>query len=304
MPRPPKASSLPVVDPSGLDSLVLATDFSPGAEAAVRRAALLPFVGKASIHLIHVLPSKFDRAADSLVRDVAQQHLDEARQALEASLVARNRSDIRVKARLIRGAAPEEIGRLSDQVEADLVVLGRRGTPVLRALLLGSVAQRVARQARVPVLVVAKAPRTPYRRVVVGFDLSDDALRVASLAGRLAPGDARVEAVYAYREVLSGTPTPASARRAAAAELAATRAKIERSLHAAIGGKGDWPVQMLRGDPRQVILEAADEQKADLIAMGSMGRTGLRRQMIGSVAEGVLQLAKVDVLIAPRRDSR
>jgi nucleotide-binding universal stress UspA family protein len=284
----------------GLDSAVVATDFSRGAAAALHRAAMLPFRAKAHVSLIHVLPARFDRATDSLVRDVAQQRLDAAVALLQEQFADRVRTDIRVTSRLIRGDASSAIGRLAEQAEADLVVLGRHGAPVLRELLLGSVAQRVSRHARVPVLVVAKAPRSPYRQIVAGFDLSPDAVRAVELATRLATPDAQFEVVYAYREVHAGATDPGAVRRITAAELSEIREEILQALPPARDKGAEWSVRMERGDPRKVLLEVAESRSADLIAMGSIGRTGLQRRLIGSVAEGVLQVAKVDVLITPR----
>ena len=300
MTRPAKSSPAMVPDLVGLDAVVVATDFSPGAAAGLRRTAILPFRARAHVILIHVLPARVDRATDSLVRDVAQQQLDAAATSLRERFADRVRADIRVTSRLIRGDASSEIGRLAEQAEADLVVLGRHGSPVLRELLLGSVAQRVSRHARVPVLVVAKAPRSPYHQVVAGFDLSADAVRAVQLATRLATPDAHVEVVYAYREVHTGGTEPGAARRIATAELTELRKEILAALPPARSKATEWPVRMERGDPRQVLLEVAEKRTADLIAMGSIGRTGIQRRLIGSVAEGVLQLAKIDVLITPR----
>lgn len=300
MKRQARKVPVPVADQEGLDSLVLATDFSPGADGAVQRVALLPLRTGAQVTLLHVLPRRVNRATDSLVRSGAQQRMDHVQEWLLGLLADRNRGDVRVKCRLIRGNASEEIGRLAEQADAELVVLGRRGTPVLRNLLLGSVAQRVARHARVPVLVVAKAARVPYQQVVLGFDFSPDAELAAALMGRMVLPEAQVAAVHAYREVLGGPLGPSSTRRVAAAELAATRQRIQEALPDLPGRANGWVVATERGDPRQVLLDAATARKADLIAVGSMGRTGLRRELIGSVAEGVLQLAATDVLVTPR----
>ena len=300
MNRPPQGATRVMPDLVGLESAVVATDFSRGATAALNRAAMLPFRARARVSLIHVLPARFDRATDSLVRDVAQQRLDAAVTWLEERFADRVRTDIRVTSRLIRGDASSAIGRLAEQAEANLVVLGRHGAPVLRELLIGSVAQRVSRHARVPVLVVATPPRSPYRQIVAGFDLSPDAIRAVELAARLATPDAQVEVVYAYREVHAGGTDPDAARRITVAELSEIRVEILQALPPAPGKGAEWSVRMERGDPRQVLLEVAENRTADLIAMGSIGRTGLQRRLIGSVAEGVLQVAKVDVLITPR----
>ncbi|GBD31051.1 hypothetical protein HRbin32_02168 [bacterium HR32] len=54
----------------------------------------------------------------------------------------------------------------------------------------------------------------------------------------------------------------------------------------------------------QAILDAAERYRADLIVMGTHGRTGLPRVLLGSVAETVLRRASVPVLVVPARTAR
>jgi nucleotide-binding universal stress UspA family protein len=285
---------------SGLQRLLLATDFSPDARSALLRTAMLPFERQARIALLHVLPPRFSRAADSVVRSAAQDRLELSAKSLRSRLAARRRTDVRVVTRLMRGSIPDEIGRLAGLIEADLVVVGRRGKRALRERLIGSVAERVARHARVPVLIVARAPAEPYRAVTFGFDLSDTAIRAARLAGRLLPPRTRVLVVHALP--LAFAPRGAARQgKALAGERIAAEAAIRRRLPPPPGGGTTWSMRLRQGDPRRAILDAARQQRADLIVLGSTGRTGLPRRLIGSTAEGVLHQAPVDVLIAPSR---
>ena len=282
-----------------LRSVVVATDFSADAEAALRRAALLPFEPRGRLVVLHVLPSRFNRATDSVGRSAAQYRLDAAVESLRARLAARRRTDVRVAGRLIRGSVPDEVGRLARLTDADLVVLGRRGKRVLRERLLGSVAERVARHARQPVLIVAPMPEAPYRSAILGFDLSSGAGRAARLVIRIVPPGAKVVVVHAFQPPYAGSPAPTGMRKTLAKARIATEVGIRRSLPHIEGGPPAWPIRLRQGDPRRVILDSARRTKADLIVLGSLGRSGLARRLIGSTAEGVLHQAPVDVLIVP-----
>jgi glycine betaine transporter len=55
-------------------------------------------------------------------------------------------------------------------------------------------------------------------------------------------------------------------------------------------------VLLKTGDPRDQVVQAAEEVGADLIIMGTHGRRGVRRALLGSVAEGVLRAAHCPVL--------
>jgi nucleotide-binding universal stress UspA family protein len=59
----------------------------------------------------------------------------------------------------------------------------------------------------------------------------------------------------------------------------------------------------LSGDPRDVIVDSASEWGADLIVLGSHGRTGLKRWVLGSVAESVVRHAPCSVEVAKRKQS-
>jgi nucleotide-binding universal stress UspA family protein len=54
--------------------------------------------------------------------------------------------------------------------------------------------------------------------------------------------------------------------------------------------------RLLRGDPAERIVEVADEEHCDLIVMGTHGRTGFRRLLMGSVAEAVVRRANFPVI--------
>ncbi len=60
---------------------------------------------------------------------------------------------------------------------------------------------------------------------------------------------------------------------------------------------GNLQLDVRLGDPGQVVAELAEELEADLIAVGSHGRTGLSRLVLGSVAERVTRLAHCPVLV-------
>ncbi len=139
--------------------------------------------------------------------------------------------------------------------------------------------------------------RFPPSRILVPFDLSDLALDAWKQARLLAERfGATVEALY-VEELLP------------AAELMFPRGGLDARLRADIArlararlGKG-CRLHIAEGDPAVVILRQARARRADLIVMGTHGRTGLERVWIGSVAETVSRLSSVPVLTlrgAPR----
>lgn len=140
-----------------VSSILVPTDFSDGARAALREAISFGVRFGAEIHLLHaydlsvlvgigesvVIPqTAYDR-----VREAAQRQLEElAETALEAGVPC--------KIHLVQGRPTSVIEDYARSLSADLIVMGTRGATGLDHILLGSVAERTVRAAPCPVLVV------------------------------------------------------------------------------------------------------------------------------------------------------
>jgi universal stress protein E len=274
----------------GLGDVVVATDMTRGAERALERALSLPLAPGAQVTLLHVIEDgKGDR---------------DARRALESAAAAARRlpGAPPVRIALERGKPFVEIIRHARGARAELVVIGRHGERAFRDLFLGSTAERVIRKGETPTLVVHGAVRGAYRRPVVATDLSETSARALALALRIAPG-VPIAVVHAYEVLAERTlqrVAPSSSglrkwRRDEARRAAAGLAEFLRGR--APAGALLEPV-VRRGDPRGAICGFAARHRADLIALGTHGRTGLGYVLIGSVAEAVVRAAQCDVLVA------
>ncbi|WP_437836022.1 universal stress protein [Sorangium sp. So ce1153] len=76
------------------------------------------------------------------------------------------------------------------------------------------------------------------------------------------------------------------------------RAGLRRLLDSFDGLGVTWESSVRRGDARRAIVREAARWKADLIIMGTHGRSGISRALLGSVAESVMRSAPCDVLVA------
>ena len=136
----------------------MATDFSPTGRESVRLAMDFARRTGATLHILHVkapLSSALPLSRDNreLVKELQREQSAEARLRLQ-QLVPKA-GPMRVRVRLLHGKVPSvSILAHAERVHADLIVLGRRGQSALANLLIGSTADRVARQAGMPVLLV------------------------------------------------------------------------------------------------------------------------------------------------------
>ena len=137
-----------------------------------------------------------------------------------------------------------------------------------------------------------------YDRIVVPTDGSASSQRAIDHAVDLAAAhDATVHGVYVVNIAsFSGVPTEGSWEGVSAALEREGEEALEKVENAA-GARG-VPVELVRleGRPSEQIVEYAEETGADLIVMGTHGRGGLDRLLLGSVAERVVRAASVPVM--------
>lgn len=282
-----------------LQRVLVATDFSEGSRRALRRALLLPLAMDARIHLVHVLPPAVPEKARASVRAEARRRLD--REVERARRRARHR-ELVLTSELRAGQPFVELIRASRDVDAELIVVGRHGRRSIRGRLLGSTVERVIRMGDAPVLAVQLQPLGPYARPVVASDLGDTAPRVIALLRRVLGaevGHARV--VHAFNVPFEGFVAPTAAAREASSYRRSLRRQAEQNLAALLGrfeGAGlRFETTVRPGEPRAVIVEEAERARADLLALGTHGRSGVAHALVGSVAEGVIRAAPCDVLV-------
>jgi len=200
-----------------------------------------------------------------------------------------------LKTVLAEGEAWERLVHLADDQRCDLIVMGRRGLRRLERVMMGSVTARVIGHTASDVLVVPQGTALSFKRILVATDGSptsaagaDHAVNVAaSYGGELValsvvdlPDDAFAEAPKVAEQLLEKAQGYVAAvkARADAAGVPCTVATLEGPVH-------------------DVVTRIARERQAGLIVTGSHGRTGLRRLLVGSVAEKVIGYAPCPVLV-------
>jgi universal stress protein E len=206
-----------------------------------------------------------------------------------------------------QGEAYAEIVRRAEAWGADLVVVAARASRGLLADWLGGVADRVVRYAHCPVLVARNLREKGH--VVAATDLSDPSLPAieAGLAeSRLRGGGFTVVHVIPQMPAVSDGPhgvmMTTIAPQALVVTEAATRAAYEERLKGELRqqlGIEDpaVSVRVVGGPPAATIASVAQSLDAELVVVGTRGRTGLSRVVLGSVAEEVVRTAASSVMV-------
>lgn len=269
--------------------ILIATDGSESAALAVRVASGLAVPGSV-LRAVSVVDSAFRPIAGPLEGiDAAARHEAALREARTLTAARDLQLDLR------RGDAATEIVRAADDFGADLVVTGSRSFGPLATVLLGSVSAAVVDHAPCPVLVA----RTPSLEPILLATDGSDAAFLAELAlhwwPRRAPDPVTVLSVPQRRQPAinrTGLPPPVFDPQAVpegAAEQAAARLLMWGVPARAVSSEGN---------PGQRIVATATAVGAGLVVVGTHGRTGMRRVLLGSVARSVLTHASCSVLVA------
>lgn len=282
-----------------MKTIMLATDFSERSDRALRRATLLARQFGAAMSIVHAVDDDQPRRIVDNERRAATALLDE----LEATV--RDVDGIACRTRVVLADPFAGIARAAEEEMPDLLVIGPHRRQALRDVFVGTTAERTIRAVRCPVLMVNAPPVGSYGRVMLTTDLSEGAERAARACAAL--GLAR----GAGASILHVFDAPATELAMSHTMPAAERqAYLDDRRRAAAGALAafvetlDWPmlqkdVRLLRSDPSEEILATARSISADLIVVGTRGRSGLARFLLGSVAEAVLRTADRDVLAVP-----
>lgn len=276
--------------------VVVATDFSPGAAAALGRVASLPLGPGATVSILHVVPSSLPARLRDAACARATRRLRRAAAGV-ARAVAGRVADLEVGCTVAVGAPHVEIIRHARAIGAELVLVGRHGPRAVRDALLGSTAERVVRKGDVPVLLVNEGGAA-YRRVLVAVDLSDASGRVVDLAlALLPPGTGALRMVHAFHVAfegwLVGDALAGYRREHREAALAGARRLAASCTRRGI--RCDLAVR--EGDPRSVVLREAVRADCDLVVIGTHARSGVAHALLGSVAEWLIRAAPCDVAV-------
>lgn len=298
-----------------LSTILVGMDFSPESLLALEHALDIARHVGARVVLVHVsvVPQRPDSVPEGVLpmlseyERILKGYLVEDRRRL-AELCARSADDgVDVSAMIVDDRPDRGISRAAVEVDADLIIVGTHGRTGVRRFLLGSVAERVVRLSGHDVLVARPGPRSSvrpgphgYRRLLVAMDfsaLSEAALRAAIT---LAAPDAHIDMLHCrYLPSLTFGQVPAGN---AVADLLDPLDREIRARGEALVARYARPrlslaFHTIDAEPMQGILAWNEQHTHDLAVVGSHGKRGVRRFLLGSVAGAIVRHAMTPVLV-------
>lgn len=278
--------AVPRLSPLGrFERFLVASDGSEFSAGAVREALRLAKQCGARLRAVTFVASDLEH--ETMGEQILKQELDAARAHLDQVAAQAMAAGVDCETEVVQGVSVDDrIVEESERIGADLIVVGRRGRRALARMMIGDATLKLIGSAHCSVLVVPRAAEVRGRRFVVASDGSRFGDAAAVAAGNLAT---RCEAPVTVVSV--AVPSHAEARRK---EAPAVVERIVRALHSE-GVDADGKV--MHGLAADTIVAAAAGTGADLIVMGSHGRTGIERLVLGSNTERVLNRTPCAVLV-------
>ena len=290
-----------------LKHLLVPLDGSHLAEAAIAAAVCLARKGNAAVTLLHII----ERDAPKTVH--GEQHLRTAEEAVAyLDRVAKQhfggiQTHCHVHTAEIKDVARGIANHLLE-LDPDTVVMSAHGRGGLHHLLFGNIAQQVVALGSMPVLLVRPNSGFECLRVLIphdGVPAHELAMNAGTEFSKLCGAEIRLVMVVPTSGTLSGLQAaagqlmPCTAR--AMLELAQQEAEDHLRGHAKELKDGGISAgaEVLRGDPATCIVKAGDIFKADVIVLGTHGKSGTKAFWEGSVAARVATKTKASLLFVP-----
>ncbi|MFA4903761.1 MAG: universal stress protein [Desulfobaccales bacterium] len=273
----------PLICPARWDKLMVCTDGSAGANNAVAGTLDLAKVCGSQVFVVQVL--EIVPEFQAVMPDVRSILAQEAKRNMEVIEAEAAKLGVPVQLLLPEGQQPyAAIVAEVEKIAPDLVILGRRGKHGLADILMGSVTARVIGHSPVNVLVVPKGGAIGFQRILVASDGSPHSEVTWDLALAMAK--------QAASQLIAVAVAPEEG------DIIEAQALVHKLLTAA--NRAGMPLKGVSPQgvaPDAGIIHQAIKNEVDLIIMGSHGRTGLKRLLMGSVTERVIGQSPCPVLV-------
>lgn len=289
--------------------ILVGLDFQPDTEAVLQVASVLAKKLGSEVALVHVIPPLISlplpaeygdlHTVLALAKKEAAERLGEYKTRLEGEGVSA------VESATLEGVAFDRILAHADDLDANVILAGTGSTGAEKQTGLGITAERICRESSRPVWLVESESSVTPSSILCPVDFSKPSARALGNAIFLA------RKFETQLTVLTVVPPVSTLLGWLGREKGAVPAEQDDRHQRAFDdflGPFDfrgvtWRKLVRHGPPDRGILAAATEVQADLIVMGSVGRTGLSRILLGSAAERVLQAMPCSMVLVKAEDT-
>lgn len=284
------------------ETILLPFDGSEGATEVLHHASELAHWADATIQVLYVADTTRD-SVTVIDGDTVDVLVQKGRKIVEEAAKTLDTLGVSYETDVVQGNPAPTIADYADQYDQDLVVMPTHGREGLSRYLIGSVSEKVVRLSSVPVLTVRMQPDEtlafPYENILIPTDGSVAATRAAehtlSLAASL---DATVHVLSVVDDAALGPDVRSMIAREQSKQVAKDAVEAVVS-EANTRGVADIARHIEEGATIAEILDCIESNRIDAVGMGTTGKRGTDRILLGSVAEKTVRSAPVPVLTVP-----
>ena len=281
------------------ENILLPFDGSEGAAEVLHHASEIAHWADATLHVLYVADTKRDsvtvvegQTIDALAQE-GEDIVDEAAKTLD-TLGVSYETDV------VQGNPAPTIVDYAQRYDQDLVVMPTHGREGISRYLIGSVSEKVVRLASAPVLTVRMQPDEqltfPYENILIPTDGSTAATHAAEYLVELAAAlDATVHVLSVVEDSAFGLDVRSTVSGKETEQAAANAVETVVS-EAETRGVTNTARHIEHGSPVEEILDSIESNDIHAVGMGTTGKRGTDRILLGSVAEKTVRSAPVPVM--------
>lgn len=253
-----------------LERVLLANDFSKSAENVLMNAIEFGKIFHSEVTPIHILPDDLDEKAKPLLEEAAMNKLVETSEKMISE-------GLEVGDPILAfGSASEIITQKAISMDANLIMVGSGGKVGGEKFPLGTTTTRIIQKSRKPVFVVKEGTPLNVQHILCPVDFSATSRQALRNAITMA---------HRFKSEL----TILSVSEMEGSSWSATSKILDEFLKGFNLSGLNWHKEIRIGYPAEEILKTIPDKMIDLLVMGTVGRTGLSRFIMGSVTEKVVR---------------
>ena len=308
--------------PQGYERILVATDFSPHAEAALKQAVWLARQSGAKIVVMHTLPDRLREVHSETMRaqldllygegeTVPRELRQESDARMKQMIVDLNATDLDVRFETLPGEPFVELIHAVQEEGFDLVLAGTRGLAAWKQFLVGSTAKRLIRKCPSSVWVVKAEHVGPPKKVLAATDFSEVSRRAAReglwIAQQASAEFHLLHSINYLIDYLTDTQKEFVTRFPVGGPLRreindGAQKLLETFVESLDTDPAKVHLHLTWGTPWQEVNRLAQHLNIDLIALGTVGRSGLKGVLLGNTAERILDICDCSILAVKPAD--
>lgn len=281
-----------------IKNILVALDFRDSTETIVSNAMMFAKKFKSKVTLIHILPENIENEkVGDLVKKAAHEELEKINERFKKENIEMGEPILKF------GNYSDRIVFASKETGASLIILGAGEKKNKDSYQLGTTAGKVMRRSSKPVFVIKNnQDLTEIKNILCPVDFSDEsshALNNAIAIARLFDSKLVVLSVYIpfVQTITRIDPVEVNSQREVDQELDLKRFLEKHNMQSI-----NYVQEIAGGEPDEEILKAIERHNIDLLSMGTTGRSGFNKILLGSVAEKVTREVLCSFITSKKED--